>query len=170
LHYRYLVRIAVFPGSFDPFTLGHLDVVRRGLDLFDEVVVAVAQNTAKSGLFDATQRVDLVGQTLATQFDEDDAHRVRVVEAPGLIVDVCQELGAVAIIKGLRGGADFDAEVPMALMNRHLIGVETVFIVGDPALNHISSSLVKDISRFGGDVTDLVSAPVARALELAKTI
>lgn len=190
---------AVFPGSFDPFTLGHLDVVRRGLRLFDRVIVAVAQNSAKTGLFSAAERVKLARDTLAAQIetaqidtkqidkkqidtkqnvtgqndtaridtDQIDTARVCVVSAPGLIVDIAREFDAVAIIKGLRGGADFDAEVPMALMNRHLSGVETVFIVGDPALNHISSSLVKDIARFGGDVTGLVAAPVAQALEAA---
>jgi len=160
------VRTAVFPGSFDPFTLGHLDVVRRGLRLFDRVIVAVAQNSAKSGWFTAEQRVALVRDTLAAELG-DDAARVTVVAAPGLIIDTCREHDAVAIIKGLRGGADFDAEVPMALMNRHLSGVETVFIVGDPSLNHISSSLVKDIAKYGGDVTGLVAPPVARALAAA---
>jgi pantetheine-phosphate adenylyltransferase len=155
------VRIAVFPGSFDPFTLGHLDVVHRGLELFDQVVIAVAQNSAKTGLFDMDRRVALVKASLV---DEPLADHVRVLPAPGLVVDLCKELGAVAIIKGLRGGADFDAEVPMALMNRHIAGTETVFIIGDPALNHISSSLVKDVARFGGNIDDLVAPPVAKAL------
>lgn len=157
------MRSAVFPGSFDPFTLGHLDVVRRGLRIFDEVIIAVAQNSAKSGLFDAAERVKLVAETIASDPDIDPG-RVKVVLAPGLVVDLCKEYNADAIIKGLRGGADFDAEVPMALMNRHLIGVETVFIIGDPALNHISSSLVKDIAKYGGNVTDLVAPPVAAIL------
>lgn len=166
------MRRAVFPGSFDPFTIGHLDVVRRGLKIFDEVIVAVAHNSAKSYAFSADERVAFVLATLAGDPETDPANgRARVVKAPGLVVDTCVEYGAVAILKGLRGGADFNAEVPMALMNRKLTGgsgeapgIETVFIVGDSALNHIASSLVKDIARFGGDVTEFVAAPVAAAL------
>ena len=157
------MRVAVFPGSFDPFTLGHLDVVRRGLRLFDEVVVAVAQNPGKSGLFSPILRVELAEATIRAAAPEL-ADRAKVMLAPGLVIDLCKQVGAVAIIKGLRGGADFDAEVPMGLMNRHLSGVETVFIIGEPALNHISSSLVKDVARYGGDITGLVAPPVATEL------
>src|SRR5699024_1537463 len=105
------VSLAVCPGTFDPFHLGHLDVVRRAAVLFDEVVVAVATNAAKSPMFDAGERVELARAALA------DVPGVRVAAAPGLLVDFCREVGAVALVKGLRGGADFDAEHPMALMN-----------------------------------------------------
>ncbi len=152
---------AVCPGSFDPVTLGHLDVVRRARSMFDHVVVGIAQNVGKSPLLDLDERVHLAKAALA------DIDGVEVAVVPGLLVDFCREVGAVAVVKGLRGGADYDAEVPMALMNRHLTGVETVFVTGDPALAHIASSLVKDVARHGGDVRDLVPDGVAEALAAA---
>lgn len=150
--------IAVCPGSFDPITLGHLDVVRRGAGLFDEVVVAVATNASKATLLSAEERVALARQALA------DVPGVRVELVPGLLVDFCREIGADALLKGLRGGADFDAELPMAFMNRHLAGIETVFLPADRAFIHIASSLVKDVARHGGRIDDLVPAPVVEAL------
>lgn len=161
MHYREGVTIAVSPGSYDPITLGHLDIIRRASALFDEVVVAVAQNSSKSALLDADQRVQLARAACA------DLTNVRVELAPGLLVDFCRQVGASAIVKGLRGGADFDAELPMALMNRHLVGVETVFVPGDPALAHIASSLVKDVARFGGNIDDCVPDGVSSALRAA---
>ena len=142
------------PGSFDPVTLGHLDMVRRARTLFDEVVVGVAHNSTKQVLLPAAVRLELARDALAG------IDGVRVELVANLLTDFCAEIGAVAIVKGLRGGADFDHELPMALMNRHLTGVETVFVVGDPALGHIASSLVKDVSRHGGSITDLVPAGV----------
>ncbi len=153
--------IAVCPGSFDPFTLGHLDVVRRARALFDEVVVVVGRNAAKSPLLTSEARVELVREVVA------DVDGVRVLATDGLLADLVRELGASAIVKGLRGAADVDAEVPMALMNRHLSGVETVFVIGDPALAHVASSLVKDVARHGGAIDDLVPPGVARAVRTA---
>ena len=153
--------IAVCPGSYDPVTLGHLDVVRRARSMFDHVVVGIAQNAGKSPLLPIEDRVRLARTALG------DVAGVEVAVVPGLLVDFCREVGAVAIVKGLRGGADYDAEVPMALMNRHLTGVETVFVTGDPNLAHIASSLVKDVARHGGDVSDLVPPGVADALTVA---
>ena len=149
--------LAVCPGSFDPITFGHVDVIRRARTMFDDVVVAVAHNASKSAWFSPEQRVALAREALA---DLD----VRVDVVHGLVADDARDAGAAAIVKGLRGGADFDGEQPMALMNRHLSGVETVFLVGDGAHAHIASSLVKDIARHGGDVSDLVPAGVALAL------
>ena len=157
MYYRGEVTIAVCPGSFDPLTLGHLDIVRRARSLFDEVVLGVARNSSKSALLSAEQRVEIARAALDASPGLED---VRVAIVPGLLVDFCREVGAVAVVKGLRGGADFDAELPMALMNRHLVGVETVFVPGDPALAHVASSLVKDVARFGGPVDDLVPAGV----------
>lgn len=153
--------IAVCPGSFDPVTLGHLDLIRRARALFDEVVVGVAFNAAKRSLLDIDTRRTLLDAAVA------DLPGVRVAVVPGLLAEFCHEIGAVAVVKGLRGGADFDAEHPMALMNRHLTGVETVFVVGDPRLAHIASSMVKDVARHGGDVADLVPAGVRPALHAA---
>ncbi|GAB2968868.1 pantetheine-phosphate adenylyltransferase [Actinotalea caeni] len=153
-----MARVAVCPGSFDPVTLGHIDVVRRARAMFDEVVVAVGVNAGKTPLLDADTRVELFARAVADQ------PGVRVVRMPGLLADLCREVGASAIVKGLRGGADFDAEHPMALMNRHLSGVDTVFVVGDPGLAHIASSMVRDVARHGGRIDDLVPDGVAAAV------
>jgi pantetheine-phosphate adenylyltransferase len=149
----------VCPGSYDPVTLGHADVIRRAAALYDEVVVAVMHNPAKQGTFSADERRDLILDGCA------DLDNVRVeLFADKLLVDVGREVEATAIVKGLRGSTDFAYELPMALMNRHLTGIETVFLPGDPSLEHISSSLVKEVARYGGDVTGLVSDRVRDAL------
>ncbi|AXH94858.1 pantetheine-phosphate adenylyltransferase [Ornithinimicrobium avium] len=154
-------RRCVCPGSFDPVTNGHLDVVERATTIFEEVVVAVLHNPAKQGTFPVEQRLELIRGSLP----EDLAGRVRVEAfADRLLVDVCLEVDAGAVVKGLRGGTDFAYELPMARMNRHLTGVETVFLPGDPGLEHVSSSLVKEVHRYGGDVTGLVPAQVLEAL------
>jgi pantetheine-phosphate adenylyltransferase len=149
-------RRCVCPGSYDPVTAGHVDVVRRALGLFDEVVVAVLANPSKSGTFTLDERVELLRDSL------DGLERVRVDAVPPgpLLVDYCRSIGAVAVVKGLRSGTDFAYELPMALMNRRLSGLETVFLPGEPALEHISSSLVKEVAAHGGDVTGMVPDPV----------
>lgn len=147
------------PGSYDPVTNGHLDVIRRAATLFDEVVVAVLHNPTKAGTFDVEDRMEFLRDAL------DDVSNIRIEAfANRLLVDVCRDVEAHAIVKGLRGGTDFAYEMPMARMNRHLTGVETVFLPGNPALEHVSSSLVKEVARFGGDVTGLVPDPVLAAL------
>ncbi len=151
--------IAVCPGSYDPITLGHVDVIARAAAMFDEVIVVVAVNHAKSCLFPVDERVELARQSLAH------VRNIRVDSHSGLIADYCANVGAIAIVKGLRGAADFDGEQAMALMNRHLTGIETVFVMGDAGLNHIASSLVKDVARHGGNITDLVPPGVAEALK-----
>lgn len=156
-----MARVAVCPGSFDPVTLGHLDVVNRALHLADEVVVAVGANAAKRPLLDVEVRVALFTAAVA------DLPAVRVVPMAGLLADLCTEVGATVIVKGLRGGADFDAEYPMALMNRHLCDVDTAFVIGDPRLAHIASSMVRDVARHGGRIDDLVPAGVAEAVAAA---
>lgn len=156
-----MTRRCVCPGSFDPVTRGHLDIVERAASLYDEVVVTVLHNPAKQGTFPVERRMQLVRESLP----EEVSARVRVEAfADRLLVDVCAELDAQAIVKGLRGGTDFAYELPMALMNRHLTGVETVFLPGDPALEHVSSSLVKEVHRYGGDVSGLVPEGVLAAL------
>lgn len=156
--------IAVCPGSFDPITLGHLDIVRRTRRMFDVVVVGVARNAAKNALLGPEERVELARTALAADPETAD---VRVEVVPGLLVDFCRELGAVAVVKGLRGGADFDSELPMALMNRHLTGIETVFVPGEQRYAHVASSLVKDVARYGGPIDDLVPDGVADAVRAA---
>jgi pantetheine-phosphate adenylyltransferase len=155
-------RRCVCPGSYDPVTRGHVDVLTRAAALYDEVVVAVLHNPAKRGTFTVEERVDLLARALA------DVPNVRIEPfARVLLVDVCRQVGAQAIVKGLRGDTDFAYELPMALMNRHLTGLETVFLPGDPTLEHVSSSLVKEVASRGGDVTGLVPDPVLPRL-LAK--
>ena len=153
------VRRAVCPGSYDPVTNGHVDVVSRAATLFDEVVVAVLYNPAKEGAFPVDERVSLLEESLSSTANL----RVEAF-ADRLLVDVCRDLGATAIVKGLRGGTDFAYELPMALMNKHLTGIETVFLPGDPRFEHVSSSLVKEVVRYGGDVTGLVPDTVLAAL------
>ncbi len=152
--------LAVCPGSFDPITLGHLDIARRARGIFEEVVIAVAHNAGKSYLFELEQRVELARAAVA-------GLDIRVAVVEGLLADYCRDVGATAIVKGLRGGADLDGEAPMAVVNRHLVGVETVFLVSEGSHAHIASSLVKDVARHGGDVTELVPPAVATALTTA---
>lgn len=152
-------RIAVCPGSYDPITLGHLDVIQRARELADEVIVAIGVNPAKTPRFSDDRRKELTEQAVAQ------IPGVRVELVSGLIADYCAEVGAAAIIKGIRGGADYDHELPMALMNRHLRGVETIFLTANPSLIHISSSLVRELSAFGRDVSDLVPQHIATALK-----
>lgn len=148
----------VFPGTFDPFTLGHVDIAVRARQLFDRVVIAVAHNAAKSPLLTVEQRVELARGAMAH------VDGVEVMAADGLLADFCESIGAVAIVKGLRGGADYDLERPMALMNRSISGIETVFITGDSALAHVASSLVRDVARHGGDIDAYVPPGVEQAL------
>jgi pantetheine-phosphate adenylyltransferase len=143
-------------------TLGHLDVIDRAAALYDEVVVTVLHNPGKAGMFPVEERIGFVERALKAQGLGD---RVRVEAFSGrLLVEVARDLGADVIVKGLRGTTDFSYELPMALMNRHLTGIETVFLPGDAALEHVSSSLVKEVARYGGDVTGLVPDEVRDAL------
>ena len=146
------IRRALCPGSYDPVTAGHVDIIRRAAAIYDEVVVAVLHNPAKHGTFAVEERIAFIEEETA------DLEGVRAQAfANRLLVDVCRDVDATVILKGLRGGTDFAYEMPMALMNRHLTGIETIFLPGDPTLEHVSSSLVKEVARFGGDVTGLVS-------------
>lgn len=156
--------IAVCPGSFDPITFGHLDIVRRAARLFEVVVVGVARNASKSALLTPDERIEVVRGALA---EDPDLAAVRVEPVPGLLVEFCRQVGASAVVKGLRGGADFDGEHPMALMNRHLSGVETVFLPAEQRYAHVASSLVKDIARYGGPIDDLVPPGAAEAVRAA---
>ncbi|HET7474752.1 MAG TPA: pantetheine-phosphate adenylyltransferase [Dermatophilaceae bacterium] len=159
LPYVASVRRCVCPGSYDPVTNGHLDVITRACGLHDEVVVAVLHNPAKQGRFSVAHRVSLLTAALAGL----DNVVVRTFHGR-LLVDICRELDAQAIVKGLRSDTDYAYELPMAQMNRHLSGVETVFLPGNPAWAHVSSSLVCEVAGLGGDVTGLVPDAVREAL------
>ena len=149
---------AVYPGSFDPPTLGHLDVVRRAAGLFDRVVVAVLVNPDKRGLFTVPERLDFLRESTA------DLPGVTVDSFSGLLVDYCTDRGVGAIVKGLRAVSDFDYELQMAHMNRSLTGVETVFLPAATGFSFVSSSLVKQVASYGGDITPYVPERVAAAL------
>jgi pantetheine-phosphate adenylyltransferase len=159
-----MTRIAVVPGSFDPVTLGHLDVIARAALLFDEVHVLVVHNPDKKpAMFEAVERTRLITESLAEVGAPDN---IRVGEwTAGLLVDYCREVGATVLVKGVRSGEDVAYETPMAIMNRHLADVETVFLLPDPARSHVSSSLIRQVSTLGGDVSPYVPAAVAAALD-----
>ncbi len=150
---------AVCPGSFDPVTNGHLDIIRRASALFEELVVATGTNASKSRLFDPEERLEMLREACA------DLPNVSVRGFTGLIVDFCRDIDAQAIVKGLRGGNDYEYELPMAQMNAHLTGVETVFVPTDASLGYVSSTLVKEVATFGGDVSGLVPPAVHRRLQ-----
>ena len=153
------MRRAVCPGSFDPVTNGHLDVIGRAAGLFDEVVVAVGVNPSKSTrLFTAEERLGMLRQACSTW------DNVRVAEFSGLLTDFCRAEGIGAIVKGLRAVSDFDYELQMAQMNASLTEVETVFMPTSPEWSFLASSLVREIAQFGGDVSGLVPGFVHEAL------
>jgi pantetheine-phosphate adenylyltransferase len=152
--------IAVYSGTFDPLTLGHEDVVRRAAVLFDQVVIAVARAHHKNTLFTLDERLQLAQDALA------DCPNVTALPFDGLIVDFVKTQGARVIVRGLRSLTDYDYETQMAGMNRHLAPqVDTVFLHTSAGVQHISSTLVREIAKLGGDVSGLVSAPVLNALQ-----
>jgi len=151
---------ALVPGSFDPPTKGHLDVVERCASLFDEVVVSVVHNPSKTPLFTAQERVELLEMCCAAW------PNVRVASFEGLLVDFAREVGAKTVVKGLRAVTDFEFEIQMSQMNRHLSSdVVSLFVATKPEYGYLSSSLVKEVARLGGSVDALVPEPVAAALK-----
>lgn len=153
-----MATVAVFPGSFDPPTLGHLGVVERAAALVDRVVIAVATNTSKTPLFSVDERVRLWRESV------EGLTGVEVVRCPGLVVDFAAHVGADVIVKGVRGAADVDSELAQADLNERLGGIPTVFIPPAAGMAGVSSSMIKEVARLGGDVSPFVPAPVARAL------
>jgi 16S rRNA (guanine966-N2)-methyltransferase len=148
------VRRVVCPGSFDPVTNGHLDIISRAARLYDEVVVAVLRNPSKTALFTVDERLEMLREVTK------ELGNVRVAKFHGLIVDFCKANDISAIVKGLRAVSDFDYELQQAQMNYNLAGVETLFMTTNPLYAFLSSSLVKDVAKYGGDVTSLVPGPV----------
>ncbi|MEV6108813.1 pantetheine-phosphate adenylyltransferase [Streptomyces sp. NPDC051940] len=152
------MRRAVCPGSFDPITNGHLDIIARASKLYDEVYVTVMINQSKKGLFSVEERIDLIRRCTA------EYGNVKVESYHGLLVDFCKQRDIPAIVKGLRAVSDFDYELQMAQMNHGLSGVETIFIPTNPLHSFLSSSLVKEVAAWGGDVSDHVPPVVQEAL------
>jgi pantetheine-phosphate adenylyltransferase len=152
-------RLAVYPGTFDPITNGHVDILQRSLALFDRVIVAIASNVRKQPLFSVIERTEFIRQAIGND------SRVTYDVFDGLLVDYCRDRGAGCIVRGLRALADFEYEFQFAHMNRRLApAVDTVFFMTDERNHYVSSSLVKEVASFGGDVSGLVPASVAAAL------
>lgn len=154
------MKIGIYPGTFDPITHGHTDIITRSLRVFDKVVVAVAPNPAKHPLFNLTDRLDMVKLVLK------DLGQVEVTEFDGLLVDYVRQSGAHAIIRGLRAISDFEHEFQMALINRKLAKqVETVFLMPSEEYSYLSSTIIKDVATHGGALTEFVHPEVARRLQ-----
>ncbi|MEV0365042.1 pantetheine-phosphate adenylyltransferase [Nocardia fusca] len=149
---------ALCPGSFDPVTNGHLDVFRRVAEQFDEVVITVMINKKKQGMFSVDERIEMLRDATA------DLANVRVASWDGLLVDFAREQGITAIVKGLRDAGDFGYELQMAQMNKKLSGVDTLFLATNPTFGYLSSSLVKEVAAFGGDVSDMLPPLVHKRL------
>jgi len=153
-------RIAIYPGTFDPITLGHVDVVKRGLKLFDRIVVGVAENPNKNPLFDLKTRLMMVKATFA------DEPRVEAVHFSGLLVDLAHQHRATALLRGLRAASDFEYEFQMAAMNRRLdADLESVFVMAREDYTFVSSRFIREISAMGGDVAELVPEAVVEQLQ-----
>ncbi|MDF2823079.1 MAG: phosphopantetheine adenylyltransferase [Mycobacterium sp.] len=150
---------AVCPGSFDPVTCGHLDIFERAAAQFDEVVVAVLVNPNKSGMFTLEERIALIEETTTH------LPNLRAEKGQGLVVDFVKARGLTAIVKGLRSSTDFEYELQMAQMNRHVAGVDTFFVASTPKYSFVSSSLAKEVASLGGDVTDLLPEAVNAQLQ-----
>lgn len=158
------IRTAIYPGTFDPITNGHMDIIRRTLAVVDELVVGVALDTAKTPMFDIDQRAVLVEEDLGQLGP--DAKRVRVVSFSGLLVNMAAEQGATLLIRGLRAVSDFEYEFQMAALNRRLdANIETLFIPASESTHFISSRFIKQIARLGGEIDEFVSPHVKVALQ-----
>jgi pantetheine-phosphate adenylyltransferase len=152
--------LAIYPGSFDPVTYGHLDILHRAVDIFDGVVVAIANNINKRGLFTPQERLELLREVVG------DEPRIEVDLFSGLLVDYVQKRGATKIVRGLRAVADFEYEFQLALMNRRLKNsVDTIFLMTDERFFYVSSSLVKEIASFGADISEFVPKRVEEAIQ-----
>lgn len=153
-------RIAIYPGTFDPFTNGHLDLVERGLAMFDSVIVALAPSLKKKPLFTIRERISMMNASMKNY------ERVSIEVFDGLLVEYVKEKGGIAIIRGLRAISDFEFELQMALMNRRLYShVETVFMMPNVEYSFLTATIVKEIASYGGDITGLVPVSVEKALK-----
>lgn len=153
------MKTALFPGSFDPVHNGHIEILDGALRLFDRVVVATFNSTKTQAMFDLREREEMLQESLC------DRPGVSVISFDSLVVDVAAEVGAIALVRGLRAVSDFETELQMAQMNQHLSGIDTVFIPTSSATSFLASRLIREVARYGGDVSGLVPGPVARRLD-----
>lgn len=154
------MKIAIYPGTFDPITNGHLDILERALNLFDKVVITIARNSSKKPLFTEEERLQLMREAVKS------FPHVEVDSFYGLLVDYCRKKQAIAVVRGLRAISDFEYELQMALMNRKLNpNVQTVFLMPNERYTYLNSTIVREIARLGGDVTDFVPKVVLKALK-----
>jgi pantetheine-phosphate adenylyltransferase len=152
--------IAIYPGSFDPITNGHVSIIKAGLVVFDKLIVAVLNNPKKSSLFSVDERIDMIREAVGVDT------RIEFDSFEGLLVDYCRKKNAPVVLRGLRAVADFEYELQMANMNRHLyVGMETVFLMANDAYFYVSSNIVKEAASLGGDVSALVPSSVNRRLK-----
>jgi pantetheine-phosphate adenylyltransferase len=152
--------VAIYPGSFDPMTNGHVSIIKAGLVVFDKLIVAVLSNPKKSSLFTVDERIDMIREVFG------DEPRIEVDSFDGLLVDYCRKKHAKVVLRGLRAVADFEYELQMANMNRHLyVGMETVFLMANDAYFYVSSNIVKEAASLGGDVSALIPPSVSRRLK-----
>ncbi len=156
------MRRAIFPGSFDPLTLGHYDIIERGITLFDELVIAIGINSEKRYMFSLEERQRFIAEAFK------DEPKIKVLTYKGLTVDFCKEIGANFILRGLRNPGDFEFEKAIAHTNRHLSEIETVFLLTSSGKSYISSSIVRDVIRNGGNYTSLVPSTVRHGAEAKK--
>lgn len=157
-----MTNIAVVPGSFDPVTLGHIDVIKRAAKIFDQIHVLIVHNPDKHALLPMSERVNLMEEALKEAGVGDNV--IVAAYSVGLLVDYCTDVGATVLVKGIRSQIDVAYETPMVIMNRSLANIETVFFLTDPQHAHVSSSLVREVAALGGDVSPYVPAAVARFL------
>lgn len=157
-----MTNIAVVPGSFDPVTLGHIDVIARAAKIFDQIHVLIVHNPDKDALLPMSERVHLMEEALREAEVGDNV--IVASYSVGLLVDYCTDVGASVLVKGIRSQIDVAYETPMVIMNRSLAGIETVFLLTDPQHAHVSSSLVREVAALGGDVSPYVPAGIARFL------
>lgn len=157
--------IALYPGSFDPITNGHIDVMRQMLGIADRLIVAIGTHAGKTPMFDFDQRLQMIETVSRSTFDESEVDRISVISFDGLVIDAAKESGASILVRGLRDGTDLDYEMQMAGMNRAMApDIQTIFVPATPATRHITATLVRQIAKMGGDVTAFVPAEVADRL------
>ncbi|MEP3275105.1 MAG: pantetheine-phosphate adenylyltransferase [Stappiaceae bacterium] len=162
--------IALYPGSFDPITNGHIDVMRQTLGIVDRVVVAIGTHAGKSAMFDFDQRLEMINNVSQTTFGTCDADRISVISFDGLVIDAARKLNASILVRGLRDGTDLDYEMQMAGMNGAMApDIQTIFVPATPGTRHITATLVRQIAKMGGDVAAFVPEEVAKRLNSVRS-